>query len=325
MKPLNHFLEACLALALVAAWGAAQGQAFPVKPIRIVIPFAPGGGTDNLVRIIAPYVGDSLGQTLVIENRSGAATVIGTEAVVRSAPDGYTLLASDSTLLINPGLLKKRLPFDTIASLTGVTMLASAPVFLLIHPSVPAKSLEELLALAKSKPGSLSYASGGVGASTHLAGELLKLRAGVDIAHIPYKGSAPALADMLSGQVQMGFSGGSTAGEYIKSGRLRAIAITGKERSAAFPGIPTFDEAGLTGIDADTYWGIYAPAGTPAETVATINKHVANALRHASVAPRVAALGYRVIANTPQEHTAQMRTAIMHWTEVVDKAGISPD
>jgi len=296
-----------VALVFACAVGSAVAQPYPSKPIRIVIPYVPGGGTDNLVRLLAPV---------------GGASIIGTQVVASAAPDGYTLLASDSAVLVNPGLFKAKMPFDTVKSLTGVSMMAYAPVILVVHPSVPAKTFGELVALAKAKPGKLNYASGGVGASTHLAGELMKLAAGVDITHIPYKGTAAALADVLSGQVQMQFGGISSARQYVESGRLRALAVTGKQRSPAMPDVPTFEESGLPGFDADTYWGLYAPTGTPVEILNTLSQHFARALHSAALAERLAALGYVPIANTPQEHTRQMHTMITRWTEVIDKAKI---
>jgi tripartite-type tricarboxylate transporter receptor subunit TctC len=325
MKIIFGLTKSLVLLCICLSSGFAVAQKFPERSVRVVIPYAPGGGTDNLVRVLAPTVSASLGQQLVIENRPGGASIIGMEAVVNSAADGYTLLATDSAVLMNPGLFKAKMPFDTQKSLTGVTMMAYAPVILVVHPSVPAKTFAELIALAKAKPGSLNYASGGLGAATHLAGELMKLAANVDIVHIPYKGTGAAMADLLAGQVQMQFGGISSARQYVESGRLRALAITGKQRNPAMPEVPTFEESGLPNIDADTYWGIYAPAGVPAEILNTISQHFARALRSAALAERLASLGYIPIANTPQEHTQQMRSMIARWTEVIDKAKIHLD
>jgi tripartite-type tricarboxylate transporter receptor subunit TctC len=300
----------------------AFAQTFPDKPVRVVIPYAPGGGTDNLVRIIAPSVGSALGQQLVIENRPGGASNIGSEIVAKAAPDGYTILATDLAFLVNPGLFKAKMPFDTVKSFTGVTMLASAPVILVIHPSVPANNLAELLALARAKPGSLNYASGGYGASTHLAGELMNQAAKVSITHVPYKGTGPAMTDLLAGQVQMQFAGISSARQYVEAGKLRAMAVTGKQRNAAMSSVPTFDESGVPGVDADTYWGLYAPAGTPPAVLASLNKAFTAAMRSPSHAEKLAALGYLPIANAPADHTEQFRAMIARWTDVIDKANI---
>ena len=300
----------------------AFAQTFPDKPIRVVIPYAPGGGTDNLVRILAPAVGSALGQQLVIENRPGGASNIGSEIVAKAAPDGYTILATDLAFLVNPGLFKAKMPFDTVKSFTGLTMMAYAPVILVIHPSVPASNLSELLALARAKPGSLNYASGGYGASTHLAGELMNQAAKVSITHVPYKGTGPAMTDLLAGQVQMQFAGISSARQYIEAGKLRAIAVTGKQRNPAMPGVPTFEESGVPGVDADTYWGMYAPAGTPPAALAALNKAFVTALRSPAHAEKLAALGYIPIANSAAEHTQQFRDLIARWTEVIDRANI---
>jgi tripartite-type tricarboxylate transporter receptor subunit TctC len=310
------------ALAFIALGDKTHADTYPSRPVRVVIPYAPGGGTDNLMRVLAPAVSASLGQQLVIENRPGGGSIIGMEVVVNSEPDGYTLLATDSAILINPGLFKAKMPFDTLKRLTGVTMMAHAPMPLVAHPSVPAKTFAELVELAKAKPGSLNYASGGLGSATHLAGELIKQAANIDIVHIPYKGTGAAVADVLSGKVQLWVSGMSTAVPYVKAGRLRALAITGKQRHPALPDVPTFEESGLRDIDADVYWGLYAPTGVPAEILNTVSQHFARALRSAALAERLDSLGFMPIANTPQQHTQQMRILIARWIEVIDKGNI---
>lgn len=320
----RHFLAAMTVL-LAGAFGLAGAQTFPDKPVRVVVPYAPGGGTDNLVRVIAPTVGAALGQQLIIENRPGGASLIGTELVAKAAPDGYTLLATDLAFLVNPGLFKAKMPFDTLKSFSGVTMLATAPVILVVHPSVRANNLAELLALARARPGSLDYASGGYGASTHLAGELMKLAAKVFIVHIPYKGTGPAMADLLAGQVHMQFAGISSARSHVEAGKLRAIAVTGKLRNPAMPRVPTFEESGLSGVDADTYWGLYSPAGVPPAVLATLNKAFVAAVRSPAHAERLAGLGFIPIGNSVQEHTQQMRAMIARWTDVIQKAGIKTE
>jgi tripartite-type tricarboxylate transporter receptor subunit TctC len=312
------------ALLFAVASFAAAADTYPSKPIRVVVPFAPGGGTDNLVRLISNDVSTALGQQLVIDNRPGGASMIGTDMVAKAAPDGYTILVSDSSFLVNPGL-QKSIPYDTLRDFTGVTMLASAPVILVTHPSVPAKNLQELLALAKEKPGSLNYASGGTGASTHLAGELLKLVAGVDIVHIPYKGTGPAMNDLLAGVVHMQFAGISAARAHLDAKKLNAIAVTGKGRNAGVPDVPTFEEAGLKGVEADSYWGVYVPAATPPDVIKKLNEVFAKASRSPAFAERLAQLGYVPIGNTAAEHTAQMKQMIADWTEVIRKANIQVD
>jgi len=316
---MNRQIWLLLALALIPFFAAAQN--FPARPVRIVIPYPPAGGVDSLVRSLSATVSASMGQQLIIDTRPGGSSIIGTEVVAKSAPDGYTLLVSDSAFLINPALFKK-MPFDTLKDFTGVSMLAYAPVILVIHPSVPAKSLKELLALAKAKPGALVYASGGNGTSTHIAGELMKYVAKVDITHVPYKGSAPAMTDLVGGQVQMQFAGISSARPYIDAGRLRPLAVTNNKRNSATPTVPTFDGAGVHGVDVVSYWGLYAPAGTPSDVINTINQHFVRSLRVPANIERLNSLGYIPLGNTPEEHTAQIKAMVAQWIDVMQKTGI---
>jgi tripartite-type tricarboxylate transporter receptor subunit TctC len=322
---MNHSFRFALALMLGGFALAAAAQSFPDRPVKVIIPYAPGGGTDNLIRTIAPTVSASMGQQLVIENRPGGNSIIGTELVAKAPADGYTLMATDTAVLVNPGLFRAKMPFDTAKAFSGVTMMAYAPVLLVIHPSVPANTLPELLALARAKPGSLNYASGGSGTSTHLAAELMKLAANVDITHIPYKGTGPAMADLLGGQVHMQFAGISSARSHVEAGKLRAIAVTNVTRNPAMPTVPTFEEFGLKNVDADSYWGVYAPAGTPPAVLAILNKHFVNAVRNPIHAERLASLGYLPLANTYQEHTKQMQSMIARWTEVIDRLKIKAE
>ena len=296
-------------------------QSFPVRAIRILIPYPPAGGVDSLVRSLSPTVATTMGQQLIIDTRPGGSSIIGTDIVAKSTADGYTVLVSDSAFLINPALFKK-LPYDTLKDFTGVSMLAYAPVIFVVHPSVPVKSLNELIALAKSRPGALVYASGGNGTSTHIAGELMKYVAKVDITHVPYKGSAPAMTDLVGGQVHMQFAGISSARPFIDAGRLRALAVTGTQRNAATPTVPTFDEAGLSGVDVVSYWGMYAPAGTPPDVINTVNQHFVRALRVPANIERLSSLGYLPLGNTPQEHNAQIRAMVAQWIDVMQKTNI---
>mgnify|MGYP000016117870 CR=1 FL=1 len=322
MKRWLKFSIATLLLGFAALAGA---QAFPDRPVKIIIPYAPGGGTDNLVRTIAPTIGASMGQQLVIENRPGGNSIIGTELVAKAPPDGYTLMATDTAVLVNPGLFRAKMPFDTAKAFSGVTMMAYAPVLLVVHPSVPAGTLQELLALARAKPGYLNYASGGSGTSTHLAAELMKLSAKVFITHIPYKGTGPAMTDLLGGQVHMQFAGISSARSHVEAGKLRALAVTNVTRNPAMPTVPTFEELGIKNVDADSYWGIYAPAGTPPAVLAALNRHFVAAMRSPAHAERLASLGYLPLANTHQEHTQQMQSMIAGWTDLIDRLKIRPE
>ena len=322
--PMRRRLLASLGGAALVTGGIVQAQpAFPSRPIRVIVPYGTGGGTDILIRMLAPAVGASLGQSIVIENRPGAGSVLGTEMVARSPADGYTVLAVDSAILTNPGL--RKLPFDTKRDLAGVTMMATAPVILVVHPSVPAKTLPELIDLARSKPGMLNYASGGNGASTHLAGELMKIACGVDIAHIAYKGTGPAMTDLLAGHVQMQFAGISSVRAHVEAGKLRAIAVTGPKRSIAMSAVPTFIEQGVKGVDADTWWGLYAPGGTPADLVSVLNDHFVRALKSADLAPKLAAAGFIPVAGTAAEHSEMTSSMIDRWAEVIKAAKITAD
>ena len=322
---MNNVFRIALALLLAGLSVAAAAQSFPDRPVKIIIPYAPGGGTDNLIRTIAPTISAAMGQQLVIENRPGGNSIIGTELVAKAPADGYTLMATDTAVLVNPGLFRAKMPFDTAKAFVGVTMMAYAPVLLVVHPSVPANTLPELLALARAKPGSLNYASGGSGTSTHLAAELMKLAANVDITHIPYKGTGPAMTDLLGGQVHMQFAGISSARSHVEAGKLRALAVTNVTRNPAMPSVPTFEEFGLKNVDADSYWGVYAPAGTPPAVLAVLNKHFVNAVRSPAHAERLASLGYLPLANTYQEHTQQMQSMIARWTEVVERLKIKAE
>ncbi len=320
----SRIIGLCVA-AIAFAFGAlASAQDYPTRPIRLIVPFAPGGGTDILARVLAPKLSEGLGQQIVIDNRPGASSIIGTDIVAKATPDGYTLLAVDTSFTVNPSLQPK-LPYDSLKDLAPVVHLASAPVILVVHPSVPAKTVKELVALAKSKPGALSYASGGNGASTHLAGELFKMVAGVDIVHVPYKGTGPAIADVVAGQVQMNFAGISSARQLVEAGRLRAIAVTGDKRNPAMPDVPTFAEAGLPGVDAGTNWGMFAPAGTPPAIIAKLNAQVNRALHLPDVKARVTELGYDIGGGTPEDWARLERSEMDKWAKVVKQAGIKID
>ena len=314
-----------LAVVLLMLSPLAWSQAFPDHPIRVIVPYAPGGGTDIIMRLLAPKAGQLLGQSIIIDNKPGGATMLGTNQVVRSAPDGYTLVAADSTILINPAINKDKLPYDTLRDLQGVSMLAVAPVVLLVNPQTPVRNLTELIALARSKPGQLNYASGGIGAGTHLAGELLKIRANVDMVHVPYNGTSPGLNAVISGDVQMMFGGISSARPFIESGRVRGIALTGNERNPAVPDVPTFAEYGLDMVDASTYWGIYAPVGVPKDIVDKISQAFVQAMKEPATIKSLTDLGYVPIGNTPQQHTAQLRAMVGQWIDVVQKANIKVD
>lgn len=321
---MSALVAGCLATVAAVVPATAHADTWPTKPVRIVVPFAPGGGTDILARILAPRVAAGLGQQIVIENKPGASSIIGTEQVVKSTPDGYTLMMVDTSFMVNPGLQPK-LPYDSLKDLVPVVHAAAAPVILVVHASVPVKSIAELVALAKAKPGTLAYASGGNGASTHLAGEQFKIVAGVDLIHIPYKGTAPAIADVIGGQVPMIFAGISTARQQVEAGKLRALAITGSRRNAAMPDVPSFSEVGMPGVDCGSDWGMLAPAGTPREIVLRMNAEMNKALQIPEVRSRVIELGYEVAGGPPEAYAALIQRDIAKWTRVVKEAGIKVD
>lgn len=322
---MNGTWWVCAAVLLgINAVGTAGAQGYPVRAVRVIVPFAPGGGTDILTRMIAPRVSEILGQQLVVDNRPGASSQIGTELVARAAPDGYTILHTDTSFSSNPSLYSK-LPYDPVRDFAPVSVLASAPVVLIVHPSVPVKTLKELIALAKARPGELNFASGGAGSATHLGVELFKSAARIDLVHIPYKGSGPAAAAVVGGQVAMMFGGPSSAKPHVVAGRLRAIAITGERRNPALPQVPTFVESGLKGVDSGTYWSSLAPAATPKEIVNTLSGAIAKVLRMPEIRQRLVELAFDPIGSTPEESAANIRSEIAKWAKVVKAAGIRLD
>jgi tripartite-type tricarboxylate transporter receptor subunit TctC len=321
MRQFRLALGALIGVMLCAA--PALAQSWPVRPIRLVVPFGAAGGTDNLARIIEPLISKALGQPLVIENRPGGGSVIGMDQVAKSAPDGYTLVMTDTSIAVNPSL--KPLPYDTQKDFEPVSLLATAPVILVAHPSVPAKTLAEFVALAKAQPGKFNYASGGIGASTHLGGELLKFVAGIDVAHVPYKGTGPAMNDLIGGHVHVMFSGISSARPFLDDHKLNALAVTGDARNSATPDVPTFAEAGLAGVTASTYWGILAPKGTPKEIVDRLSVEFARAVRDPEVVKRIGELGYLPIGGGPSDYADNIKSEIAKWAPVIKAANIKAE
>jgi tripartite-type tricarboxylate transporter receptor subunit TctC len=302
-----------LAATGVAAVDGARAAGYPSETIKIVVPRAPGGGTDNLVRLMQPALEKKLGVSILIENKPDASAVIGASLVSKAKPDGYTFLLADNALYQNPAILDA-LPYDTLKDFSAVTMVAQGPVILIVHSDVPAKNLQELIALAKTKE--LSFASGGIGASTHLVGVMVNLKAGIKILHVPFKGSGPALNALLGGHVTMQYGGINSAAPYVKAGKVRAIAVTGTHRDPSMPDVPTFTEAGLAGADVTSVWGLHAPPGTPIEIRRTVRDAIAEALRDPALAKKLAEFGYEPIANTPEEHQAQTAALVRQWIEV---------
>jgi len=319
---------AILAALFAVTLGAAQhagAQAYPVKPIRLVVGFAPGGGTDYVARAVAPKLSEALGQPIVVENKPGASGMVGADLVAKSAPDGYTLaVAAAGAMTIAPNLYANP-PFDTLKDFDPVTLIVSSPFVLVLHPSVPAKSLAEFTALAKAKPGSLNFGSAGTGGAPHLAGELYKKMAGVNIVHVPYKGLAPALADLLGGQVQAVFADIGLTLKQIEAGKLTPIAVTGSRRFSALPEVPTMAEAGLPGYTAETWYGIAAPAGTPHALIARLHSELSKLLAAPELQKQFAAQGLVLVALSPSEFAKRMRDDFNKWAKLIKEANIQPN
>ena len=315
---------AIAALVLAASVSAAAQESYPNKPVRIVVPFAAGGVADLLPRIVGEKLAQKWGQPVIVENKVGAAGNIGMAEGARAAPDGYTLLlAPAGNLTVNPKLFPN-LPFDTQRDLTPVTLLAQSPNVLVVHPSVPAKTVRELVAYAKASPGKLNFASPGEGSGAHLAGELLNLEAGIKAVHVPYKGIAPAVNDLLGGQVQVMFAGISTVIQHVKSGKLVALAIASAKRNPQLPEVPTVAESGIPGFDVTSWYGIVVRAGTPPAIVQKVQRDMTEALQSPDVKEKLAALGLEAVGNSPAEFDALIRAETKKWGDIVEKAGIKP-
>ena len=313
-------------VALLALFGAtfASAQNYPVKPVRIVAPFPPGGGLDLVSRALSQRLSAVLGQTVIVDNRSGADGMIGTEQVAKAAPDGYTLLISSTgPMVINPALSLK-MPYDTVKDFSPITLVVVQPLCLVVHPSLPVKSVKELVALAKAKPGQLNYGSGGIGNGAHLAGELFKLATATDIVHVPYKGAAPAVVDLLAGQVHMMLNSIPVMLPQIRAGKLRALAVGADHRMAILPEIQTIQEAGVASFDANSWYGFFAPAGTPRDIVGKLNSEAAKILRGAEMRDFMAQQGADAIGNTPEEFSAHIKAELAKWSLAVRTARVRP-
>jgi len=299
-----------------------SGQTYPNKAVRMVVPFAAGAGSNDIMaRLVAQKLSDNFGQQVVVDNRPGASGIIGTDIVAKAQPDGYTVLMMSLTLTVNPSLYNK-LPYHTEKDLTPVTEVASAPLMLVTHPSLPVKSVQEFIAYAKANPGKLNFGSGGPGTTPHLAGEMLKTMAGIRVIHIPYKGGAPALADLVGGQIQFMCENIPGTLPFAKAGRLRALAITDKKRSPLLPEMPTLDESGLKGYEIVGWNGLFVPAGTSPAIVNKLHAAVVKALALPDVRERLTTMGADGIGNTPQQFTAFIKAEIVKWAKVVKDAGI---
>lgn len=313
-----------LGILLTAFSCVAFSQSYPERPIRLIVSYPPGGGTDVTARTIVGKLSEGLGRQVVIDNRPGGGSTIGTDLVAKATPDGYTLLMSDTTFGILPGLYAK-LPFDALRDFQPITQITGVPGALVVHPALPVHSVRELVALAKAKPGSLNFGSGGVGTPVHMAGELLKLAANIDIVHIPYKGAGPAFTDILGGHLQLMFPTLQSAVPHIKSGRLRLLALTGETRSPAFPDVPIMEEAGVPGVVAVGWFGIHAPKATPQTVIARVHDEAIKVLRDPTIRQRFSTEGADVVGSSPQEFAQFVAEEIAKWTKVVKDGGIKAE
>jgi tripartite-type tricarboxylate transporter receptor subunit TctC len=315
---------AILLAVLATASTHALAQTYPTKPIRLIVPSSPGGGTDITARIIAPDLSKLLGQQVVVENRAGAGTMIGGEVVAKAPPDGYTLLMCVSTLAINPAIYKK-VPYEALRDFAPVTQAVTLPNVIVGHPSLPARNVKELVALARARPGQLNFSSAGVGTSPHLSVELFLVMTKTKMTHIPYKGSGPAATDLIAGQVQVMAPNMLTAYPHIKSGRMRAYGVTSSKRSAGAPEIPTIAEAGVPGYEAVQWYGVLAPANTPRAIVTRLHADISKILQQPNVKELLGKDGAEPVGNTPEQFAAFIKTETAKWAKVVRDAGIQPE
>jgi len=324
---MSTVVSAFVRIAVLAALGVAPAlaQNYPAKPIRILIAQAPGSATDVISRVVGNRLSEGLGQPVVIEARPGAGGVVGTEAAARSAPDGYTLfMANNSTHGSNPAVYAK-LPYDAINDFAPIAFVASVPYVLVVDPSLPAKNVQELIALAKSRPGRMNYASAGNGSTHHFCGELLKSMSGIDLQHIPYKGSPPAIAGLLGGEVSLMFANVADIGSQIKSGKVKPLAVTTARRAASLPEVPTMAEAGLPGFEIVSWFGLLAPAGTPAPIVSRLNAETVKVLEREDIQATLARQGLEVAPGTPEQFAAHIKREIAKFTKIGKAAGIKAE
>ena len=316
-----------ITIGLVALTGVVRpvnAQSYPSKAIRVVVPLAAGGPGDVLARAVGQKLGDSLGQPVVIDNRPGANTNIGNEAVAKAPPDGYTLLLTASTLTINPSLYAN-LGYDPIKSFAPITLVGSTPLVLVVHPSLPVKSVPELIALAKARPAQILYGSAGSGSTLHLAGEMFNTLAHVKLVHVPYKGVTNAFSDLLGGQISLMFPGAPIALPQARAGKLRALASTGDKRTPTAPELPTIAEAGLPGYEVSVWYGVLAPAATPAAVINRLHDELVRIIQLPDIRERWAALGADPLHNTPEQYTAFLKADLLKWTKVVRDSGAKVD
>jgi tripartite-type tricarboxylate transporter receptor subunit TctC len=300
------------------------GDAWPSRPVRFIVPFAPGAANDLIARALGSKLSEIWNQSVVIDNRPGGNTVIGSDLVARAAPDGYTLLQTGLAHVVNPAVIA-RLPYDSVRDFSMIGLTGQAPFVLVVNTSLPVKSVKDLVALAKVKSGTLAYGSTGAGGTSHLMGELLKSMAGIDVIHVPYKGLAPALTDVIGGQIQYSFGSWSTVGPFVTAGKLRAIAVTSEKRSAITPDLPSIAESGYKGYDATPWWGIVGPGGMPRPLLTRLNADLNAAMASAEMKERFGRQGIEIVTSTPEAFAALVKSEIVRWGKIVKAAGIKAD
>ena len=312
-------------LVLLALASTADAQNWPAKPIRIISPYPPAGANDLLARIIAPKLSEQLGQPVVVENRAGATGNIGAELVAKAPADGYTLLMGQAgNLTINISLMAK-MSFDPVRDFSPVTMVASTPNVLVVHPSLPVRTVKDLIALAKAKPGQINYATSGIGSPGHLAAELLNKSAGIRLVHIPYKGAAPALLDVVAGNAHLYFTSAVSAQPFIPSGRLRMVAVASAKRSPSLPEVPTVAEAGFPEFDVSSWWGVVAPASTPREVVMRLQVEIHRVIALPEIRTKLAEQGLDIATNTPEQFAAYIKSETAKWAKLIREVGVKPE
>lgn len=322
---MNPTCKALLAVAIALASALAGAQTYPNKALRLIVPYPAGGGTDFFARLVGAKMGESMGQQILVENRPGATTIIGTEAAAKAAPDGYTVLLGDTaTYSANPALYKK-LPYDPLKDLEPVSLTVRASLLLVVNNALPVKSVRELIEYARARPGQLNYGSPGTGSPHHLAMELLKQRTGIAVTHVPYKGAAPATQDLIGGQIQLMFLDLGTGGPHVKAVKVRALAIGDEKRLASMPELPTVSESGVTGFEAYAWQGFSLPAGTPKGVVATLNREYAKAAADQVVQQKLREVGFEPIPGSPEQMTAHIKSEQVKWAKVVKDGNITID
>jgi tripartite-type tricarboxylate transporter receptor subunit TctC len=325
MRGLNrrHLLAGAAAFFGATLTRSADAQDYPQRAVRVIVPYAPGGASDILARLVQPHLERELGQSFVVDNRSGGASQVGTQAIATAAPDGYTIGVIDSAFVINPGLFAGKLPYDTRKDFAPVSLLAMSPLVLVVHPDVPAKSAQELVALAKAKPGEVTFASAGLGTAIHLAGEQFRQVAAIDINHIPYRGGGPSVIDLLAGKVNFTFSTVPAILEHVRGGKVRALGITGA-RSAHMPDVPTMAETGLAGVDSAPLFGMVTPAAVPPAIVTRLSAAASRVVKSDALNQRLIEIGYLPVGSSAEEFRARIDAEIDKWTRIIQAANIKP-